>query len=123
MRRMTGGRAMAEALRVEGVEHVFGIVGPLTSFAARASQVSDIPGIVREAIRVLRCQRPRPAYIEVPLDVSASEGEVELLPPDKLDPAGGNPAAVERGAQLLRQARRPNIYAGSRVARSGASDH
>src|SRR5919197_5647701 len=27
MRRMTGGRAMAEALRVEGVEHVFGIVG------------------------------------------------------------------------------------------------
>src|SRR5436190_621596 len=119
MRRMTGGRAMAEALRVEGVEHVFGIVGthsvhlfdglfdelphslevvgPLTSFAARASQVSDIPGIVREAIRVLRCQRPRPAYIEVPLDVSASEGEVELLPPGKLDPAGGNPAAVERG--------------------------
>ena len=221
MRRMTGGRAMAEALRVEGVEHVFGIVGthsvhlfdglfdepavrlitarheqgaammavgyarasgsiaacytvpgpgvtnaltglgmaysestplvlvagqnplaslererglfhelphslevvgPLTSFAARASQVSDIPGIVREAIRVLRCQRPRPAYIEVPLDVSASEGEVELLPPEKLDPAGGNPAAVERGAQLLRQARRPIIYAGSGVASSGASD-
>src|SRR5436190_14995964 len=27
MRRMTGGRAVAEALRVEGVEHVFGIVG------------------------------------------------------------------------------------------------
>src|ERR687888_2310472 len=27
MRRMTGGRAMAEALRVEGIEHVFGIVG------------------------------------------------------------------------------------------------
>src|ERR687883_404754 len=27
MRRMTGGRAMAEALRVEGVEDVFGIVG------------------------------------------------------------------------------------------------
>lgn len=27
MPRMTGGRAIAEALKVEGIEHVFGIVG------------------------------------------------------------------------------------------------
>ena len=27
MPRMTGGRAVVEALRVEGIEHVFGIVG------------------------------------------------------------------------------------------------
>src|SRR5712691_2852306 len=168
MRRMTGGRAVVEALRVEGIEHVFGIVGthsvhlfdglfdepalhavsprheqgaslmatgyarasgriaacftvpgpgltnaltglgmayaesvplllvtgqnPLATlerdhehfhelrdslavadsvsgYATRVSRGSDLPGAVREAMRAMRCRRPRPAIIEVPLDV------------------------------------------------------
>jgi acetolactate synthase-1/2/3 large subunit len=98
------------------------VTGSLTSFAARVSRVADIPGAVREAMRRLRCQWPRPAYLELPLDVLGDEAEVQLLPPETFIRPAGNASAIEQAAELLRRAERPIIYAGGGVASAGASD-
>ena len=88
------------------------VAGSVCGYTTRVSAAADVPGVVREAVRTMRCQRPRPAYIEVPLDVQNGEADITLHPhaPD-IRPAG-NPDAIARAAAALRSARRPFIYAG-----------
>ena len=95
------------------------VVGALTSYAARASRTEDVPAVVREAMRIMRCQRPRPTYIEVPMDVLGGEAEVELLAPETFSRPAGDPAAVDSAARLLGDAERPFIFAGSGVVSAG----
>jgi len=220
MKRMTGGRAVAAALKVEGIEHVFGIVGthdcPLfdgirdepsiravtvrheqgaslmaagyarasgkvaacfvvpgpgltnaltgmgmahsesapmlvfggqnayaqleregghfhelansvnvarsvCGYATRASEPNDIPKVVREAMRAMRCQRPRPAYIEVPLNVQSSEAEVALLPAETYARPAGDAARIAEAAEALKSAKRPFIFAGGGVESAEAT--
>src|SRR5919206_1016 len=49
MRRMNGGRAVVEALRVEGIEHVFGIVG--THSVALFDGLYDEPAVRAVTVR------------------------------------------------------------------------
>jgi acetolactate synthase-1/2/3 large subunit len=76
------------------------------------SAPADIPGVVREAVRMMRSQRPRPAYIEMPLDVQNGQADVTLHPHVEDVRPAGNPDAVARAADALRSAKRPFIYAG-----------
>ena len=220
MKRMTGGRAVAAALKVEGIEHVFGIVGthdcPLfdgirdepsiravtvrheqgaslmaagyarasgkvaacfvvpgpgltnaltgmgmahsesapmlvfggqnayaqleregghfhelansvnvarsvCGYATRASEPNDIPKVVREAMRAMRCQRPRPAYIEVPLNVQSSEADVALLPAETYARPAGDATKIAEAAEALKSAKRPFIFAGGGVESAEAT--
>jgi acetolactate synthase-1/2/3 large subunit len=220
MQRMTGGQAVASALKVEGIEHVFGIVGthasplfdgvfddpsirvvtvrheqgaslmaagyarasgkiaacfvvpgpgltnaltgigmaysesaPLLVFggqntlaqleregghfhelansvnvarsvcgyATRVSSPGEIPKVIREAMRAMRCQRPRPAYIEIPLDVQSGEADVALLPPEEYSRPSGDPASITRAAEALKSSKRPFIFAGGGVASAEAT--
>ena len=100
--------------------HSLAVAGSLASFVTRLSRPEDAPGAVRDAFRAMRCRRPRPAVLEIPIDVLSAEAEVELLPPQELLPPGGHPAAVERAATALRSAERPLILAGGGVASAGA---
>jgi acetolactate synthase-1/2/3 large subunit len=94
----------------------------VSGYAARVAAGSDIPGVVREAVRAMRCGRPRPAYIEMPLDVQSAEAEVAILPPEPYGRPAGDPAAVARAAQALRSAHRPFVFAGEGVVVSEATD-
>ena len=81
----------------------------------------DVPKVIREAMRAMRCARPRPAYIEMPLDVQSGEADVALLPPEQYSRPAGDPASIARAAAALKSAKRPFIFAGGGVENAGAT--
>lgn len=97
------------------------VAGSVCGYAERVSAPGAIPRAVREAMRAMRCRRPRPAYIEVPLDVQSGEAEVEVLPREAFTRPAGDAAGIARAAAALRSARRPLIFAGGGVASAEAS--
>lgn len=90
-------------------------------YATRVSRADDIPLVVRQAVRAMRTGRPRPAYIEMPLDVQQGRTEARPLPPERFYRAGPDPEAIERATEALRSSRRPFIFAGGGVASAEAS--
>jgi acetolactate synthase-1/2/3 large subunit len=82
---------------------------------------TDVPKVIREAVRAMRSRRPRPAYVEMPLDVQSGEADVALLPPERYSRPGGDPASIARAAEALKSARRPFIFAGGGVESAGAT--
>jgi acetolactate synthase-1/2/3 large subunit len=118
---MFGGQNALAQLEREG-EHFhelpnsMAVAGSLCGYTQRVATPGAIPGAVREAMRAMRCKRPRPAYIEVPLDVQNGEAEVALLPREDFSRPGGDAAGIARAAEALRSARRPFIFAGGGVA-------
>lgn len=88
------------------------VAGSVCGYATRVSAAADVPAVVREAVRAMRCQRPRPAYIEMPLDVQNGEAEISLPPAARDVRPAGHPDAIARAAAALRSAKRPFIYAG-----------
>ncbi|WP_372350271.1 thiamine pyrophosphate-dependent enzyme [Streptomyces sp. KL116D] len=94
-------RSQSEALR--GV----------AAFSHRVSSVAEIGAAVARAFTLFRSQRPRPAHIEVPLDLlTATEpaGPVLLAPPAR--PGTPAPEHLERAAALLANAERPALVLG-----------
>ena len=69
----------------------------------------------------MRCRRPRPAYIEMPLDVQAGEAEVEMLAAEEFSRPAGDPASIERAVAALKSAKQPFIFAGGGVATADAA--
>ncbi len=98
-----------------------GIAGSVCGYSTRVSTPDDIPKVIRQAIRAMRCQRPRPSYIEIPLDVQSGEADVALLPPEQYSRPGGDPASIARAAEALKSARRPFIFAGGGVSAAEAT--
>jgi len=115
-----GQNALAQLEREGGHFHELanslGVAGSVCGYATRVSTPNDIPKVVREAMRAMRCKRPRPAYIEVPLDVQCGEMEVALQPPETYSRPAGDPASIARATDALKSAKRPFIFAGGGVA-------
>jgi len=94
-------RSQTEALRA------------VAAFSHRASTASEIGSAVARAFALFRTQRPRPAHIEVPLDLlEAAEpaGPVRLAPPAA--PPQADDGHVRAAAAALRAALRPAIVLG-----------
>lgn len=98
------------------------VAASVCGYATRVAAPADVPRVVREAMRAMRCGRPRPAYIEMPLDVQTGEAEVAALPPERYGRPAGDPAEIDRAAAALRSARRPFVFAGGGVESAGATD-
>jgi len=90
-----------------------GILQTLTKWAARINHPTETGKLVNEAFRQLRDGRPRPAALEMPLDVMALETELTL-------PAAGEPPAltmpdpelIDKAAALVAKAKKPLIFVG-----------
>jgi acetolactate synthase-1/2/3 large subunit len=95
--------------------------GSVSGYATRVAAPGELPKVIREAMRSMRCGRPRPSYIEVPLDVQSGEADIEVLAPEPYQRPTGNPAAVARAVEALRSAKRPFIYAGGGVESADAT--
>jgi acetolactate synthase-1/2/3 large subunit len=93
------------------------IVKSVTASAERLHEPAAAPRLVRSALRVMREGRPRPTFIEVPMNVAAAEQEVHQLEPTERGPAraAGDPSAIQKAAELLRGAKRPLVFAGGGV--------
>jgi acetolactate synthase-1/2/3 large subunit len=97
-------------------------IAPVTKWRARALEVEEIPGVIREAARQLRTGRPRPVVVDIPPETLEDEGEVTLLDPDPAERPAAPVADIERAIALLAAARKPVIIAGGGVNLSGAHD-
>ena len=90
-----------------------GVMQRLTKWAARIERPADAPHLVSEAFYQLTSGRPRPAALEVPLDVLAEKTEVALCDPLPAEPAHAPDArAIREAAELLAASARPMIIAG-----------
>ncbi len=91
-----------------------GIMQRLTRWAARIEAPEEAGRLVAQAFAEMTRGRPRPAALEMPMDVMAREAWVETHPL-AAPPAGApepDPEALERAAALLNGAKRPMIFAG-----------
>ena len=99
-----------------------GIVRSLTKWAARVESPAQTPGLVAEAFRQLNTDRPRPVGLEVPMDVLADAGEVDL---SQAVTAAANPPvdadAIDAAARMLGAAQNPLIFVGSGAQEAGAA--
>lgn len=86
-----------------------------------------VPLAVRQAFALMLNGRPGPVHIDVPLNVFVESTEAEIPEPGEWrlgisSRAAGDPVAVARAAQLLREAERPVIVAGNGVQLSEAAE-
>jgi acetolactate synthase-1/2/3 large subunit len=92
-------------------------VRSVTASAERLRRPADAPSLIRAAVRLMRGQRPQPAFVEVPLDVAAATEDVDPLPPTESGTSrpSGAPEQIRQAKELLSNARRPVIFAGGGV--------
>ena len=95
-----------------------GIMRRLTKWAARIDAPQDAARLVAEAFAQMASGRPRPAALEMPMDVMAREawvttepGRAACRPPPEPDPE-----ALARAAELLNGAQKPMIFVGGGAA-------
>lgn len=101
---------------------------PITKYAATVRQWERIPEMVRTAFRAAMSGRPGPAYLALPDELLAETIDESRLPPiyeaaryRVTSLGGGDPASIERAAELLAKAQRPYVHAGKGVLWSDAS--
>ncbi|MGH9082944.1 MAG: thiamine pyrophosphate-binding protein, partial [Acidimicrobiales bacterium] len=105
---------------------ITGVTMGITKHNWLVKDPADLPQVVAEAFHVATTGRPGPVLIDVPKDVA--NGRMEWYWPDSVDLPGyrpvtvGDPAAVQRAAALIRDARRPVIYAGGGILKARAAE-
>ncbi|MDP2859753.1 MAG: thiamine pyrophosphate-binding protein [Bacillota bacterium] len=99
-----------------------GMFAQVTGWRARAESVSAIPPLVHEAFTHMRNGRPRPAALEIPVDVLFAEGAATFAAKASRRRTVPDPASVAEAAQMLSEAKKPLVWAGGGVIHSGASN-
>lgn len=82
---------------------------------------AEIADVVRFVGADVVTGRPQPGAVEIPIDLQHAPGERPALEPFEPRPLAPDPAAVQGAWDVLRDARRPVLWAGGGVATSGAS--
>jgi len=110
---------------------IAGITMPIVKHNWIIEDVRDIEEIVNEAFFVALSGRPGPVLVDIPRDISSAEieikgaeskignGRVERLI-NKTKRETFNDADIDRAVSLIKDSKRPMIYAGGGVIRSGA---
>ncbi|HZU76480.1 MAG TPA: thiamine pyrophosphate-binding protein [Dehalococcoidia bacterium] len=92
---------------------------PVTKWQAQATAPERIPELIAMGIHKAYSGRPGPVYIDLPSDVLNATVDEERVPsPAKVEPPAhpaGDPDAVARAAELLRNAERPLLLLGKGV--------
>ncbi|MER5459720.1 thiamine pyrophosphate-dependent enzyme [Streptomyces sp. NPDC002668] len=94
----------------------------VAAFSHRVSTVEEIGAAVARAFTLFGSQRPRPAHIEIPLDLLETAepvGDVRIAAPAW--PAGPAPGELGRAVDALRTASRPALVLGG-GARTAATE-
>ncbi len=109
---------------------IVGICKPITKAQFQIKRVIDIPTVVREAFHIAVSGKPGPVLIDFPKDVQqqyAVDIESNYIPPQLDAPLPSAPqqtlngAVLDQVANLIRDAKRPVIYAGGGVVSANAA--
>ncbi len=93
---------------------VVGLMKPITKFARQIVNVNAIPSLVREAFRLAMEERPGAVLLELPEDVAAEiSPESHLFPVNPPSRPLVSDEALDRVADIIRQAERPLLLVGA----------
>jgi acetolactate synthase-1/2/3 large subunit len=101
------------------------LLRPISKWATRVTDIKRIPEYIDAAMRVAQAGVPGPVYLELPLDILMNfHDDSELPPTGPAEPPrpAGDPNAIARAAELLRNAERPMFIIGSQLRWSPARD-
>ncbi|HEX6444809.1 MAG TPA: thiamine pyrophosphate-binding protein, partial [Streptosporangiales bacterium] len=84
----------------------------VTAGGERVGSVAEIPYAVTRAFAAMATGRPRPRYLEIPLDLLDEVADVEIPAPVAVAMPVTDAGDVGRAAELLGYARRPGILVG-----------
>ncbi len=103
---------------------ITGITAPVTKHNELVTDVERIPAAIAEAFHIASTGRPGPVLVDLPKDLLQAEftwswPPVMDLPGYRL-PAEPDAALIAAAARLLHQAKRPVLYVGGGVIKSGS---
>jgi acetolactate synthase-1/2/3 large subunit len=102
-----------------------GITRPATKHNYLVKRSEDLARVVHEAFHVARSGRPGPVVIDLPKDILIAKAPYAEAPPASLPHRSYRPVTapdmgqVRKAVALMKQAKRPVIYAGGGVINSG----
>jgi acetolactate synthase-1/2/3 large subunit len=97
------------------------IVSSITKHASTVFATDDIPSAVAAALSAALTGHRGPSFLDFPLEIIFGTGEAAITAPDQ-SPIQPDPDEVTKTAQLLAQAQRPVIIAGSDVYGGSAEE-
>jgi acetolactate synthase-1/2/3 large subunit len=100
------------------------LMRPITKWSVQVPETRRIVEYLDAAFRVAQAGVPGPVFLELPLDLLMNFGAAETAtaPVEPPPRPAGEPAAVERAAQLLAQAQRPCVLVGGQIRWSPARE-
>lgn len=102
------------------IEEQLDVFKPIVKWNTRVSSVSEIPGAIHEAFRQMTTGRPRPVELEIPPDILAATGDVEILESERYPVEQPDGSAIENAAKALARSGRPAIVIGGGALRADA---
>ncbi|WP_258358708.1 biosynthetic-type acetolactate synthase large subunit [Moorella sulfitireducens (nom. illeg.)] len=106
---------------------ITGITIPITKHNYLVKDVEELPRIVKEAFYIASTGRPGPVLVDIPKDVALAPCQAPI--PEKVELRGykptyhGHPGQLRALARLLKESRRPLLFAGGGVIASGAEGY
>ncbi|MBX9472807.1 acetolactate synthase large subunit [Microcella sp.] len=104
---------------------ITGITMPITKHSFLVTDPADVPGVIAAAVHIATTGRPGPVLVDVTKD--AQQKSAPFIWPPKVDLPGYRPVTkahgkqIQAAAQMIVEARKPVLYVGGGVVRSGAS--
>lgn len=94
---------------------------PVTKWSHRIEKVTDIPGDLSKAFKVVRSGRKGPVHVEIPLDVLEAIDVIDPYKRQIIPDVGPSEEMMRDLVSILSEARTPIILAGQSVVRDSAS--
>ncbi len=98
------------------------IVKPITKASFLVEKVEDLASTLRKAFELANKGRKGPVLVDIPKDVTANKTDFEKLEPKKPNTIDiKNPENIRVVQEMIKNAKRPMIYAGGGILSSNAS--
>ncbi|MBT6203621.1 MAG: 5-guanidino-2-oxopentanoate decarboxylase [Rhodospirillaceae bacterium] len=107
--------------RLHEITDQLAVIKPLTAFAQTIHDGRQIPGAINRAFDIFATGRPRPCYIELPIDKIAEAAEFAVETSPIAGPMRPAEESIEKAAAVASGARKPVIIAGGGVLDHGAA--
>ena len=97
------------------------MAAPVTKWSAQAESAGELPELLHRAFKIAQDPPTGPVFVALPFNVMNERTSRGPIPPSRIwRRAGPDPEGVAEAARLVLGAARPVLFAGDRVAQSGA---
>ena len=99
------------------------MAAPVTKWSAQAESAGELAELLHRAFKVTQDPPTGPVFVALPFNVMNERTSHGPIPPSRIwRRAAPDPDGVEEAARLVLAAERPVVFAGDRVAQSGAGE-